>query len=172
MENLTENQIALLRQAATDPDGRIDLSGNKPIAALSAVLGALRRKGLAEKDDSGRWKLTPAGREVAEASANDLIQQDAPAADTPTPDTPANENTEPDGPPAIDPGSRRGQILTLLRQEQGASMAGMMAATGWQAHSVRALLSSLRKGGLAVTFRKQAGAPSRYHSQTAGEGAS
>ena len=40
MQNLTPNQIALLRQASTDPEGRIDLSGDKPVA-VSTRLGKL-----------------------------------------------------------------------------------------------------------------------------------
>lgn len=182
MAKLTETQTTLLQLGIADPQGIIHLSlyKTRPAAALSPVLGSLRRKGLAEKDDAGRWRLTPAGRGVAEASVNDVIQPDAAAADTgiantsqpdaTTPHIPANENTGPCSLPTLDPGTRRDQILTLLRQEQGASMAGMMAATGWQAHSVRALLSGLRKGGMAVMCRKQPGAPSRYCIQTAGEG--
>ncbi len=38
----------------------------------------------------------------------------------------------------------------LLRRARGASIAELGTATGWQAHSVRALLSGLRKKGVRL----------------------
>jgi len=44
----------------------------------------------------------------------------------------------------------------LLRRNQGASLAELMRATGWQAHSVRgALAGALKKRGLAITSTKE-----------------
>ncbi len=44
----------------------------------------------------------------------------------------------------------------LLRRRQGASIAEMTRATGWQAHSVRgALAGALKKRGLAITSSKE-----------------
>ena len=43
------------------------------------------------------------------------------------------------------PGGKLGQIVTLLERPEGATLADLMAATGWQAHSVRGVLSSLKK---------------------------
>ncbi len=37
------------------------------------------------------------------------------------------------------------QITTLLERENGANLIDLMAATGWQAHSVRGALSTLKK---------------------------
>lgn len=42
-------------------------------------------------------------------------------------------------------------LRDLLSAPRGASLASLMAATGWQAHTVRAALSGLRKGGTDVT---------------------
>lgn len=49
--------------------------------------------------------------------------------------------------------TKSGQCLTLLRRSEGATMAALMAATGWQSHSVRGFLSGAvkRKLGLTVT---------------------
>jgi hypothetical protein len=51
-------------------------------------------------------------------------------------------------------------LITLLRRRQGANIAEMIEATGWQAHSVRGALSGTlkRKLGLAVTSEKAEGA--------------
>ena len=59
---------------------------------------------------------------------------------------------------------RETKTLALRRRLQapgGATLASLMEATGWQAHTVRAALSGLRKKGWAVT-RKVEGAGSVY----------
>lgn len=51
--------------------------------------------------------------------------------------------------------SKLDQVEALLRAEVGASIAELMAATGWQQHSVRgALAGAIRKRGLTVTSEK------------------
>ena len=55
MAKLTANQVALLHLGARTKDGVINLSQIKerPTAALSSALGALKRKRLAEKVEGG-----------------------------------------------------------------------------------------------------------------------
>ena len=48
------------------------------------------------------------------------------------------------------PPSKLSTIEKLLKRKSGANMAQLMTATGWQAHSVRAALSRLRKAGVVV----------------------
>lgn len=44
------------------------------------------------------------------------------------------------------PTTKQGQLIDLLKQWAGASLADLMSATGWQAHSVRGVISGvLRK---------------------------
>jgi hypothetical protein len=55
---------------------------------------------------------------------------------------------------------RETKALSLRRSLQdpgGVSMASLMASTGWQAHTVRAVLSGLRKKGWAVQRRTEDG---------------
>ena len=49
-------------------------------------------------------------------------------------------------------GSKTAQILDLLKRPGGATLKGIVAATGWQAHSVRGFISGTlgKKLGLAV----------------------
>ncbi|MFZ1661277.1 MAG: DUF3489 domain-containing protein [Paracoccaceae bacterium] len=41
-------------------------------------------------------------------------------------------------------------VIRLLSRKPGADLAALQGATGWQAHSVRAVLSGLRKAGYAI----------------------
>jgi hypothetical protein len=43
--------------------------------------------------------------------------------------------------------SKQAAVVALLRRSEGADLAILMATTGWQSHSVRAVLSGLRKQG-------------------------
>lgn len=58
-------------------------------------------------------------------------------------------------------GAKREVVITLLRREQGATMAELMAATGWQPHSTRAVITGLRKDGHDIACIKRSG-PSYY----------
>jgi len=59
---------------------------------------------------------------------------------------------------ATHPGKSKGDvILGLLRRPKGVSLAAIMAATGWQAHSIRGFVSLLQsRRGLKVTSAKNA----------------
>lgn len=46
--------------------------------------------------------------------------------------------------------SKANRLLTLLQTGTGAALDQMMEATGWQAHSVRAALTGLRKRGFPI----------------------
>jgi hypothetical protein len=51
------------------------------------------------------------------------------------------------------------QILDLLKQPRGATLKALMAATGWQAHSLRGFISGyvLKKMGLRVKSSRENG---------------
>lgn len=52
-------------------------------------------------------------------------------------------------------------LRSRLADPGGVSLAALMEATGWQAHTLRAALSGVRKSGLTVTCRR-AGADTIY----------
>lgn len=63
----------------------------------------------------------------------------------------------PIAPPAKAP-SKLDRLEALLRSEHGATIAELMAATGWQQHSVRgALAGAIKKRGIVVTSDKVEG---------------
>ncbi len=57
--------------------------------------------------------------------------------------------------------TKQGAILNLLLRAEGASIDDLTSATGWQAHSVRAALTGLRKRGHEIARSLESGA-SRY----------
>jgi hypothetical protein len=61
-------------------------------------------------------------------------------------------------------GSKSARVLDLLKRPNGVSLAELMKATGWQAHSVRGFLSGTvgKKLGLSVASVKDPDGARRY----------
>jgi hypothetical protein len=51
--------------------------------------------------------------------------------------------------------SKLAQVLALLRRDEGATLAEMVAATGWLPHTTRAALTGLRKKGHVLVRDKR-----------------
>jgi hypothetical protein len=62
-------------------------------------------------------------------------------------------------------GSKQMQLIALLRRPDGASITEATEVLGWQAHSVRGIISGTikKKLGLPVTTSKVEGGVRRYH---------
>jgi hypothetical protein len=61
-------------------------------------------------------------------------------------------------------GSKLAKVIDLLRRSQGASLLEMQKATGWQAHSVRGVMSGAikKKLGLGITSSEDDSGERRY----------
>ncbi len=58
--------------------------------------------------------------------------------------------------------SKKAAILNLLQRPDGAAIGDLIAATGWQVHSVRAALTGLRKEGKELLHDKDAAGITHY----------
>ena len=179
MSDITEAQCALLTQAAANPEGVIDAPEDAKLTK------ALIKKGLAISlpiDGGGsRLIITDAGRAAAQPveEAADVppiarleeqprepqLEENVTDASgdlaATAPGAAAEESATP-APPAAGkskkaaPSGKLGALVELLKQPDGTTIEAMMAATGWQAHSVRGAMSgSLKKGfGLSISSEK------------------
>ena len=59
-------------------------------------------------------------------------------------------------------GSKKATVIELLERPQGAAISDLTAATGWQAHSVRAVLTGFRKDGKDVVRAKDEAGVTHY----------
>ncbi len=64
---------------------------------------------------------------------------------------------KPGRPAAVRDGSKKAEILGMLQREGGATLAQIMKATGWQAHSVRGFISGALGKKMGLTVRREDG---------------
>ena len=58
--------------------------------------------------------------------------------------------------------SKKATIEALVRRKGGAAIADLMAATGWQEHSIRAALTGLDKTGHTISRERDDGGATCY----------
>ena len=120
------------------------------------------------RDESGQpyaLKLTTAGAKAIAINEGPAIEQgddeggslddaDQTAASSQVVESLPEDAIEPapPGPSAPRAGSKLRQVIELLRQDHGATIDELIAATGWLAHTTRAALTGLRKRGYAVAI--------------------
>ena len=177
MPQLTDTQ-ALILSAAAQRLQRIALPLPESLrgGAAAKVIGAMLTKGFLEEVDADMRKGEPVWRETGDGHGVTLVATDAGlaaigietedanpapagATDAPTeeaaPDTPTVAETAPKTRTPRE-GTKQATLIAMLRAPDGATIEEIMAATGWQSHTVRgAMAGALKKKlGLEVTSEK------------------
>ncbi|SUZ33247.1 hypothetical protein ROE7235_03016 [Roseibaca ekhonensis] len=162
MPKLTDTQSLVLSRAATRP-GHLAMplpEGLNGAAAQKAVTAMVTR-GWLEEVDANLRRGEPLWRETGDGHGTTLIATEAGLAAIGIEPVVARDRPKP---VAIRAGTKRAQIIALLQRPDGASIAEIVAATGWQAHSARGLISGglKKKLGLQITSQKEQGRGSVY----------
>ncbi len=182
MPKLTDSQLVIMSAAAKRADGAVlplpkslKLKGG----AATSVLKSLLKKGLVAEQPAARnaaaWRENEDGRRVMLVITDAGMQAIGVATGRGTKKRAAASEARPkkrrqrtarkaaDPKPKAStpsagarPGTKQARLIDLLRRPKGATIAELVAATGWQPHSVRGAISgSLKKKlGLAVTSEK------------------
>jgi hypothetical protein len=168
MTKLTDTQIITLSAAASrDSREVLPLPDSLKGGAAHKVVGALLSRGLIEEapahvaapvwrtDDGGPvlLRITAAGLDaigIDPAPEGSDAQVDAGATEAAPKAAPAPTGRTPRE------GTKQAALIAMLRSPDGATIAEVVAATGWQAHTVRgAMAGALKKKlGLEVTSEK------------------
>jgi hypothetical protein len=70
---------------------------------------------------------------------------------------------KPAGKPKADRANKKAEVIALMKRAKGATLAEIMAATEWQAHTVRGFVSILgSKGGEKIESSKNAAGERTY----------
>jgi hypothetical protein len=177
MTQLSDTQAIILSAAAQRPEHfALPLPESLRGGAAAKVVGAMLAKGFLEEVDADLRKGEPMWRETGDGHGVTLIATDAglaaigiepedantaPASATdapseePAPDTPAEPEAAPKTRTPRE-GTKQATLIAMLRAPDGATIEEIMAATGWQSHTVRgAMAGALKKKlGLEVTSEK------------------
>ncbi|MGI3212357.1 DUF3489 domain-containing protein [Roseovarius tibetensis] len=175
MSKLTDTQTIILSRAATRP-GNLAMPLPEGLHGAAAKMSVARMisNGWLEEVDADIRKGEPLWRETGDGHGTTLIATEAgleaigiepvvpmaasaPRKAKPDP-APTSEASEAPTSPAIRAGTKQARIIALLQRPEGASIAEIVEATGWQAHSARGMISGAlkKKLGLAITSRKEA----------------
>ena len=170
MTKLTDTQLVILSAAAARESHAIlplpkSLKANK---GATTVLKGLIKKGLINETPSAlgneSWRKGEAGRKiiltVTDAGLAALDGEPA------TPPSKRPRNHRGGASKKNTPSGKAGAILGLLRRPKGSKITELQKATGWQAHSIRAALTGLRRRGITIT-RSQDDGVSVYRAEAA-----
>lgn len=173
MTKLSESQLIVLSAAAARDDKRLlPLPGNIRGDAALNVMDSLIRRGLADLNPAAgaeqvrisRAGLKAIGVEPEDEALADPVQAEAePTAKSKRRRKKAS-TTQAYGERTTRPGTKQALMVELLMRPEGATIAQIAEATGWQPHTVRGAMSGTLKKrlGLEVTSGKVEGAERVY----------
>ncbi len=165
---ITERQLDLITRAHCDAGGLIEPLLTLKGGAKLKMIASLAQRGLIEQQ-GGQWRITPAAIAIikGEAQPEDVLPAVKGAATSPTPlpaDDPELEaavaaaeaswqQDQPNPVPKRGPGnSKQALVIEMLKRPEGATIAQISEATGWQAHTVRGTFAGALKKKLGLTI--------------------
>jgi hypothetical protein len=157
MTKLTETQSLILSRAAVRPGNlALPLPAGLHGAAASKVVTLMISRGWLREAAASPRRGEPLWRETGDGQGVTLVATDTGLAAIGV-DTAGAPPTD-EGARAVVPraGTKQAQIIVMLQRPEGATIAEIVEATGWLAHTARGALSgSLRKKlGLTITSGK------------------
>lgn len=163
MPKLTDTQTIILGRAATRADNlALPLPGGLHGAAAKKVVTAMITRGWLEEGEANLRRGEPLWRETGDGHGTTLIATEAGlhaigiepvVASAVTAARKAKpEPADAPKPAGIREGTKQAAIIALLQRPEGATIAEIVDATGWMAHSARGLISGAlkKKLGLAI----------------------
>lgn len=169
MTKLSETQTAVLTAGAQRPDYiAMPLPAGLHGAAAKMAVTRMIALGWLQEVDANLRRGEPLWRETGDGHGATLMVTDAgllaigidPAVKQPTV-TIAKNASEASAPKLPTPraGTKQAMLIEMLQNSKGATMAEIIAATGWQAHTARGAMSAAlgKKLGLTVTSAKEEG---------------
>ena len=148
-----------VRAKASDPIWRRDEGASYALKLTAAGAKAIAVDDAAEPEDAGEESVALAKHDQA-AILSKLDAKDARPAEAMEPGA---------GPSAPRGGSKLAHVIALLERNHGATIAELIAATGWLAHTTRAALTGLRKRGYAVAIDRSDDKRGSFYRIPAGE---
>lgn len=153
MKSLNDTHRVLLAAAAQREDASVlplpeAMAEARARKAIAALIGAdyveereVAASGVAHRTDGDlRYGLFATASGLAAIGIGDATESPA-----------AEDAVEPNGQPAAPPRQNKSAlVIELLRREGGATLADLVAATGWLPHTTRAALTGLRKKGHVI----------------------
>ena len=160
MTKLSDTQTIILSRAAQNEDRvALPLPDSLRGGAAAKVVGAMLTKGFLQEVDADMRKGEPVWRETGDGHGVTLVATDTGlAAIGIEVESSEAKPTEDSAPKTRTPreGTKQATLIAMLRAPDGATIAEIMAATGWQSHTVRGAMSGAlkKKLGLEVTSEK------------------
>lgn len=175
MTHLSDTQAIILSAAAQRPERiALPLPDSLRGGAAAKVVGTMIAKGLLQEVEVNSRRGEPVWRETGDGHGTTLVATDAGLAaigiepdDADTARPSATEAPQQDRAPHRDAeaahstrtpraGTKQAALIAMLRAPEGATIAEITTATGWQAHTVRgAMAGALKKKlGLEVSSEK------------------
>ena len=170
MTDLTATQTRIL-SAGAQRSGVLAMPLPKGLhgAAAKKVVTMLLERGLVEEVDANIHKDAPLWRETGDGHGTTLVVTEAGltaigiepvVVQTMARVRSASEKLMPFvtlKPPRV--GTKQGRLITMLKEQSGASTDEIVTATGWQVHTIRGTISGVlkKKLGLAVISEKVEG---------------